>query len=84
MDQPLQAAKTALDLSAIKISGDSKIRETPLGWIILLGFLGGLILNLMPCVLPGHRIEIVVVSGTVGPQVAASLGVEPLAGIRLA
>ena len=52
MDQPLQAAKTALDLSALKISGDSKIRETPLGWIILLGFLGGLILNLMPCVLP--------------------------------
>ena len=52
IDQPLQAAKTALDLSALKISGDSKIRETPLGWIILLGFLGGLILNLMPCVLP--------------------------------
>ena len=49
---PLHAAKTALDLNALKISEDSKIRETPLGWMILLGFLGGLILNLMPCVLP--------------------------------
>ena len=52
VDQPLQAAKTALDLNALKISEDSKIHETPLAWIILLGFLGGLILNLMPCVLP--------------------------------
>ena len=36
----------------MKISEDSKIHETPLAWIILFGFLGGLILNLMPCVLP--------------------------------
>ena len=42
----------AFDLNALKIVENDQIRQTSMAWAILMGFVGGLILNLMPCVLP--------------------------------
>ncbi|MBN1393579.1 MAG: thioredoxin family protein [Pirellulales bacterium] len=53
IDRPLPDDKiAAFQPTALEISGDEEQKETPLTTILCFGFLGGLILNLMPCVLP--------------------------------
>ncbi|MBN2475894.1 MAG: thioredoxin family protein [Pirellulales bacterium] len=42
----------ALDPSALVIAENEEIQKKPFALVLCLGFLGGLILNLMPCVLP--------------------------------
>jgi thiol:disulfide interchange protein len=42
----------ALEFEELAIEGDREVAEMPLAWVMLFGFAGGLILNLMPCVLP--------------------------------
>jgi thiol:disulfide interchange protein DsbD len=42
----------AFDPHALRIVENDQIQQTPMAVILLMGFLGGLILNLMPCVLP--------------------------------
>ncbi len=52
---PAVAAATeplGFEFDHLEISGDKELSEAPLAWALLLGFMGGLILNLMPCVLP--------------------------------
>ncbi len=43
---------TKFDLGALKIRENEEIRQTSMLLVIVTGFLGGLLLNLMPCVLP--------------------------------
>lgn len=40
------------DPTRVTIAADDALADTPLWWALVLGFAGGLILNLMPCVLP--------------------------------
>jgi len=47
-----------VDAKPLKISAHSEVKETPLAMVLGLGFLGGLILNLMPCVLPVIALKI--------------------------
>jgi suppressor for copper-sensitivity B len=47
-----EPAKTTFDPSKLRIAENDLIRQTPMAIVIATGFLGGLILNLMPCVLP--------------------------------
>jgi suppressor for copper-sensitivity B len=49
---PPDGNKGAFDPAALKIVENDQIQQTPMGWVLLTGFLGGLILNIMPCVLP--------------------------------
>ncbi len=46
------AAAPVFDPSALKIAENDQIKQTSMGLAIAMGFLGGLILNIMPCVLP--------------------------------
>lgn len=41
-----------LNLGGLTIEGDEELANTPVWLALVFGFLGGLILNLMPCVLP--------------------------------
>ncbi|MBN2578046.1 MAG: thioredoxin family protein [Pirellulales bacterium] len=50
--QVLEVRQTAVGLKKLEIVHDHDLQRTSLVLIIGLGFLGGLILNLMPCVLP--------------------------------
>lgn len=43
---------TGFDASQLIIAGDDDLAQMPVALAMLFGFLGGLILNLMPCVLP--------------------------------
>jgi len=47
---------------------------TGLGWILLLAFLGGLVLNLMPCVLPVLSLKLLSVVGHGGERAAVRRG----------
>jgi thiol:disulfide interchange protein len=49
---PESAAKQGFSIESIQITDDATQKEKSLWWYIGLGFLGGLILNIMPCVLP--------------------------------
>ncbi len=49
---PAESNKKTLDLGALKISENDEIHKSSTWLIIATGFLGGLLLNLMPCVLP--------------------------------
>jgi suppressor for copper-sensitivity B len=49
---PSEDAQNAFDLDKLKISANDQIRQTSMLLVILTGFAGGLLLNLMPCVLP--------------------------------
>ena len=44
--------KKTLDFGAVKIAENDQLQKTSTALVILMGFLGGLILNIMPCVLP--------------------------------
>jgi thiol:disulfide interchange protein DsbD len=51
--EPLPQGNIArLDLDHLEISANERLRATPLWLAAGMGFLGGLILNVMPCVLP--------------------------------
>ena len=41
-----------MDPKRIQVDTDADLKQSSLAVIMLLGFFGGLILNLMPCVLP--------------------------------
>jgi thiol:disulfide interchange protein DsbD len=45
-------ASAAFNPKSLKITANDQIRQTSMALAIAMGFLGGLILNLMPCVLP--------------------------------
>ena len=47
-----EGASKLFDLDKLKISENDQIRQTSMLLVILTGFVGGLLLNLMPCVLP--------------------------------
>ena len=49
---PAAVGKVAFDPGALKIAENDQIKQTSMLTAILMGFAGGLILNLMPCVLP--------------------------------
>lgn len=40
------------DFQDLVIQGDDELAEMSLAWVVVLGFAGGVVLNLMPCVLP--------------------------------
>ncbi len=46
------AGPAVFDPNALQIAENDQLRQTPMALVVLTGFLGGLILNLMPCVLP--------------------------------
>lgn len=46
------AVKAVLDPTSIQVTADAELKQTSLVVAMILGFFGGLILNLMPCVLP--------------------------------
>ncbi len=50
--QAQSSNRTAIKPRTLEIVADSELKQTSLGLVMGLGFLGGLILNLMPCVLP--------------------------------
>ena len=45
-------AQAVFDPSALQIAENDELQKTSMGLVLAMGFLGGLILNLMPCVLP--------------------------------
>lgn len=49
---------TATDGAGISLDGDQDSSPTSMLWIILMAFLGGIILNLMPCVFPVLALKI--------------------------
>ncbi len=46
------AVEAGFDSNSIQVTADAELKQTSLPAVMVLGFLGGLILNLMPCVLP--------------------------------
>jgi len=52
LDQPVQLQNSAIIGNATLLSTSSYAFEGGLGWAIILAFTGGMLLNLMPCVLP--------------------------------
>jgi thiol:disulfide interchange protein DsbD len=50
--RPAAAAAPVFDPNALKIAENDQLQQTSMAVAIAMGFLGGLILNLMPCVLP--------------------------------
>ncbi len=50
--QPPPAAAEAFDPSALKIAEDDQLKQTSLALAVVMALVGGLILNIMPCVLP--------------------------------
>ena len=52
LPNPAATAPSTFDPKVLKIAENDQLRQTSMGLNILMGFLGGLILNLMPCVLP--------------------------------
>lgn len=49
---PPAPSELTLDPTQIQITADNELQQTPLRTVLIFGFLGGLLLNLMPCVLP--------------------------------
>jgi thiol:disulfide interchange protein DsbD len=49
---PPETEPRGFDLDALDVAADEELDSTPLAVVLVFGFLGGLILNLMPCVLP--------------------------------
>lgn len=53
VDSPgVKPSAGTFDLDALEVAADEELESTPLVVVLGLGFLGGLILNIMPCVLP--------------------------------
>ncbi len=50
--RPAAGNNTTFDLKSLKVVENDRILQTPMALVLLMGFVGGLILNLMPCVLP--------------------------------